>query len=119
LTIFSIIKNELVKLNRKLVMLDKKMDIIIESHIQEMNRRKNIDVDVDVLKLPDYLRRSFLALRKLGSASSSDISSITKVARAVESSYLNQLVRLGWCNKKRECRRVIFYIGSDDNGLLP
>jgi hypothetical protein len=47
-----------------------------------------------VLELPKQLQVTILALLKLGSSSALDVSVVTGKARAVESSYLNQLVTL-------------------------
>ena len=47
-----------------------------------------------VLELPKQLQVSILALLKLGSSSATDVSAVTGKARALESSYLNQLVTL-------------------------
>jgi hypothetical protein len=47
-----------------------------------------------VLELPKHLQVTILALFKLGSSSAVAVSVVTGKARAVESSYLNQLVTL-------------------------
>jgi len=73
------------------------------------------DINEFLLSLPDHLRKSILALIRIGQGSAADIAHITGRARAVESSYLNQLVLLGKAKKKgvrkrREGRRVVFYL---------
>ena len=45
-------------------------------------------------ELPKHLQVSILALLKLGPSSALDVSAVTGKARALESSYLNQLVTL-------------------------
>jgi hypothetical protein len=47
-----------------------------------------------ILDLPKHLQVTFLALIKLGPSSALDVSVVTGKARALESSYLNQLVTL-------------------------
>jgi hypothetical protein len=47
-----------------------------------------------VLELPKQLQVTILALIKLGPSSALDVSVVTGNARALESSYLNQLVTL-------------------------
>jgi hypothetical protein len=47
-----------------------------------------------VLELPKHLQVTILALIKLGPSSALDVSVVTGKARALESSYLNQLVTL-------------------------
>jgi hypothetical protein len=46
------------------------------------------------LELPKHLQVTILALLKLGVSSALDVSVVTGKARALESSYLNQLVTL-------------------------
>ena len=55
-----------------------------------------------VLELPKHLQVSILALLKLGSSSALDVSVVTGKARALESSYLNQLVTLKLVCKERQ-----------------
>ena len=47
-----------------------------------------------VLELPKQLQVSILALLKLGSSTATAVSAVTGKTRALESSYLNQLVTL-------------------------
>src|SRR5665648_519578 len=51
---------------------------------------------MSLLQLPENLRQTVLALYKLGDATAEDISDLTKKQRAVESKYLNDLVRMGY-----------------------
>jgi outer membrane murein-binding lipoprotein Lpp len=74
---------------------------------------QNIPLDVvTLLSLPDNLRKSAIALSKLKEATAEDVAKETERARAVESSYLNQLVTMGHIQKKRKGRTVYFYIGE-------
>jgi DNA-binding transcriptional ArsR family regulator len=63
-----------------------------------------------LLSLPDHLRKSAMAVCKLGEATASQVSSETGRVRAAESDYLNQLVTMGYIKKKRKGRDVYFYI---------
>jgi len=63
-----------------------------------------------MLELPDHLRQSYHAIEDLKEATATQVASITKRARAVESSYLNQLVMLGFLKKRKEGRKTIFSI---------
>ena len=56
-----------------------------------------------ILDLPKHLQVTFLALIKLGPSSALDVSVVTGKARALESSYLNQLVTLKLVCKGRQC----------------
>ncbi len=66
---------------------------------------------VTLLSVPDHLRRTLVALAKLGGeATSEDVAKTTGRARAVESAYLNQLATLGYVIKERRGRKVYFVI---------
>ena len=60
--------------------------------------------------LPGALRKTVMACYKLGEATADDLSEETERLRAVESACANQLVRLGFLNKKREGRKVYFFV---------
>ena len=64
-----------------------------------------------LLKRP--LKKTMLVFYKLGKATAEDLSKETKRLRAVESACANQLVRLGYLNKKRSGRKVCFYFGNE------
>jgi len=51
-----------------------------------------------------------MALYKLEKATAEDLARETKRLRAVESASANQLVRMGYLKKKRQGRKVYFYI---------
>jgi len=70
-------------------------------------RYKSLDV-MTLLSLPDHLRSTAMALHSAGEATAEEIATVTGRARAVESSYLNQLVRMGYIKKYRKGRRVLF-----------
>jgi hypothetical protein len=55
-----------------------------------------------VLELPKHLQVTILALLKLGSSTAAAVASVTGKARALESSYLNQLVTLKLVCKERQ-----------------
>jgi Fic family protein len=63
-------------------------------------------------ELPDHLRKSLSAIIQLGKGRASDVAEITGRARAAESAYLNQLVRMGYLKKygKRKKQGVYFEV---------
>jgi len=63
-----------------------------------------------LLTLPDHLRTTATALFELGSATADELAERTNKERAVESNYLNQLVRMGHVAKNRKGRKVYFSI---------
>ena len=65
---------------------------------------------VTLFLLPIALRKTVMALYKLGKATAEDLARETKRLRAVESSAANQLVRMGFLAKRREGRNVYFFI---------
>lgn len=62
---------------------------------------------VQLLDLPDHLRRTALAIIELGRATASEVAAKTGRARAIESHYLNELVRLG--SVRREGGRPVYF----------
>jgi len=72
---------------------------------------RTLDV-MSLLSLPDHLRKTATVLCSLGEATAEKVAERTGRARAVESSYLNQLVRMGYLKKERRGRRVLFSIVS-------
>ncbi|MCD6278139.1 MAG: hypothetical protein J7J11_00480 [Desulfurococcales archaeon] len=106
--------------------VNKKLDKIIElleklvqrvpqtlrsvADVEDALRTGIIDV-VTLLSVPDHLRKTLIALAKLGGeATSEDVAKYTGRARAVESAYLNQLATLGYVIKRRKGRKVYFII---------
>jgi len=63
-----------------------------------------------LLSLPDHLRKTATVTNNLGRAMADEIAEATTRARAVESGYLNQLVRMGYLKKEREGRKVFFSV---------
>lgn len=101
----SIIKERL----EEMIILQKEILAIIEE-----KRTSEVGFELDaslLLRLPDHLRKTMMALAKLTKARAEDVAKITGRARAVESGYLNQLVRMGYVKKTREGHEVYFSIG--------
>jgi hypothetical protein len=65
-----------------------------------------------ILKLPSHLQKTVIALLKVGRADATEISNVTHRARAVESSYLNQLVLLGYLSSEQVGRKKKFFIAG-------
>jgi len=112
--------DELNQVNKKLdsmVELNGKMLKTQEEFLQRITnqsyRREIIKLEPDamtLLFLPRSLRKTVMALYKLKEATAEDLARETNRLRAVESASANQLVRMGYLKKKREGRRVYFYI---------
>jgi hypothetical protein len=82
---------------------DKKKD-------EKSSESQPLDV-VTLLSLPDNIRKTAYALSKLGGqASAEEVSEVTERTRAIESSYLNQLDRMGYIGRKRDGHKVIYII---------
>ena len=79
----------------------------ILKHFEESNP---LDA-VTLLSLPDHLRKTALVMLKMGEASASMVAKDTGRARAVESSYMNQLVRMGYMKQHRKGQTVYFSVG--------
>ena len=66
-----------------------------------------------LVSLPDHLRKTVLGLMAIDQGTASDVSKNTGRARAVESSYLNQLERQGYVTSFRRNKQKIFLIGDE------
>ncbi|UCG36620.1 MAG: transcriptional regulator [Candidatus Bathyarchaeota archaeon] len=104
------------KIKENLDALNEKMEVFIE--IQKQGQKQNfvmqdlpeaLDV-MTLLSLPDHLRKTAVAICKLGRATAEEVSEHTKRARAVESGYLNQLVLMGYLKKERKGRKAYFFV---------
>lgn len=74
------------------------------------------DTELDawlLLRLPDHLRKTMMALAKLVEARADEVARITGRARAIESGYLNQLVRMGYVKKVRKKHQIYFSVEED------
>ena len=76
--------------------------------------------ETELLSLPDHLRKTYLAATSRGECNATQVSNLTGRCRAVESNYLNQLVRTGWLTRRRDSKEIRFLpvarraMGSND-----
>ena len=61
-----------------------------------------------LLSLPDNLRKTYLIVASEGECSATRVSDLSGRSRAIESSYLNQLVRMDWLTKRRSSKTLNF-----------
>jgi hypothetical protein len=73
----------------------------IESMISNWHPQPLNIPEQKLLSLPDNLRKSYLVVVSKGECCATEVSNLTGRSRALESSYLNQLVRMGWLAKRR------------------
>ena len=66
-----------------------------------------------LISLPDHLRRTYMTVVSKGECSAIQVSNLTGRCRAIESSYLNQLSRMGWLNKRRVSKTTHFRAVSE------
>jgi hypothetical protein len=106
-----------------LIRMEKKIDLIIRSlgkgrstqGAEEVKGAGVLDI-MTLLSLPDHLRRTALTLIKLGRAMAEDVAKETGRARAIESAYLNQLVRMEYARRERVGKRVYFTVEENVGG---
>ena len=78
----------------------------------------------ELLAMPDHLRKTFMVVSKIGQATAFEVSLRTGRARACESSCLNQLVNMGFLEKRLEPRTevgrkvAVFAIARHDMGRV-
>jgi len=110
------------KIKESLDRLNEKMDVMIDITRHNPSETETIPDALDVmtlLSLPDHLRKTAVTLCKLGEATAEEVSQQTARARAVESSYLNQLVMMGYLKKERRGRKAYFYVEKEKMGEKP
>ena len=112
----------LAKIIEQLKLLNTKLDSLNENNdkllkifeiLKETPIKTSLNPQADVmtlLTLPGSLRKTAMALYRFERATADEIAKITGRLRAVESSSANQLVRMGFAEKKREGRTVYFSI---------
>ena len=93
--------------------LDKLLAIKDVAPLKSENLKAEDPLDVMMLlSLPDHLRTTATTLFEIGPATAEDIAELTRKERAVESNYLNQLVRMEHVEKYRAGRKVYFQINN-------
>jgi uncharacterized protein (DUF1015 family) len=107
------------KIRENLEKLNEKMEVMIElqKHDRKDVQQSLADAPLDVmtlLSMPDHLRKTAMALCRLGRATADEIAQQTQRARAVESAYLNQLVIMGHLKKERNGRKAYFYVEREN-----
>ena len=110
------------KIKDSLDRLNEKMEVMIDIQRHNRSETETIPDALDVmtlLSLPDHLRKTAVTLCKLGEATAEEVAEQTKRARAVESSYLNQLVLMGYLKKERRGRKAYFYVEKEGSGEKP
>jgi hypothetical protein len=109
------------KIRENLEKLNEKMEIMIELQKhgrQDIQLMPDAPLDVmTLLSMPDHLRKTAMTICRSGRATAEEISQQTRRARAVESSYLNQLVIMGHLKKERKGRKAYFYADRESQGL--
>lgn len=115
--------NILEKIEESLEKLNDKIEIMIEIQKNGNGNGNNQkaalslpDASLDVmtlLSMPDHLRKTAMAICRRGRATAEEIAEQTTRARAVESSYLNQLVIMGYLKKERKGRKAYFFIDRE------
>jgi len=62
-----------------------------------------------LLELPDSLRKTYIAIAsRQQDSTATDVSAATGRVRAIESLYLNQLVRMGYLTKHQNSKNKVF-----------
>jgi hypothetical protein len=70
-----------------------------------------------LMKLPDHLRKTLVLVASKGEISAVEVSNLSGRCRALESSYLNQLSRMGLLLKRRKSKLTVFRIAATSVSL--
>jgi len=98
------VQKEIKKIHSKVDELTRNVKQLIQMHNGELK------INLNVFKFPKYLQETLFALNSIGKGTAADVARVTGKARAVESSYLNQLTRQDVVSAFREGRRKYFEI---------
>lgn len=105
---FEKIEQRLHNIENRLIQIEDQLEVPLSPYL--------INVGVD---LPDRLRASYFALKKLGgNATATQVAEITKRTRAIESSHLTQLTFMHFLSKKRQGHFVVYEIKHDQTTSL-
>jgi len=109
---------ESTSMKERLERIERKIDVLVRGiggkhPPKKVEEIKEFDKSLDImtlLSLPDHLRKSAMVVIKMGDAMAEDVAKETERSRAIESAYLNQLVRMGYLGRKRRGKRVYFSV---------
>ncbi len=103
----------------------------LENNLSSWNPQPIEIPESKLMALPDHLRKTFMVVLSKGECSTVQVSNLTGRCRAIESSYLNQLSRMGWLYKRRVSKTTHFRpvsrgflerqdtVKAVDTGILP
>jgi len=80
----------------------------IEAAISKWNPHPLEISESELLLLPDHLRKTYMTVMSKGECNATEVANLTGRCRAMESSYLNQLTRMGWLSKSRDSKTTRF-----------
>jgi len=84
----------------------------IENSISKWDPQPLKIPESELLSLPDHLRKTYMAVASKGEPTATEVSNLTGRCRAIESNYLNQLVRIGWLTKRRKSKDICFRLAA-------
>ena len=84
----------------------------IEAVLAGWNPRPLEISESELFSLPDHLRKTYLTVMSKGTCSATEVANLSGRCRAMESNYLNQLVRMGWLTKRRDSKTTRFCLIS-------
>lgn len=80
----------------------------LEQMLSGWNPQPAIISESKLISLPDHLRKTYMFVASKGECNATEVANLTGRSRAMESSYLNQLTRMGWLTKRRNSRTLSF-----------
>jgi hypothetical protein len=84
----------------------------IESVLSSWNPPPLEISESELFSLPDHLRKTYMLVASKGECDATEVSNLTGRSRSIESSYLNQLARMGWLTKRRDSKKLRFCLIS-------
>jgi ArsR family transcriptional regulator, lead/cadmium/zinc/bismuth-responsive transcriptional repressor len=92
----------------------------IENNFSSWNPQPVEVPESSLIALPDHLRKTYIVVATRGECDAVQVSNRTGRCRAIESNYLNQLLRMGWVSKRRISKTVHFRpISKSEGNTIP
>ena len=104
------LREELARINHRLDRIEGLLTVKIKP--------LTLNLENTALKLDDHHRNSYLEVVRSGEATATEVAKVTGRARAIESTRLNNLVRMGFLQRRHRGREVVFYVENETSNSI-
>ncbi len=101
------------KIFREMQFIHQRLDDLERSFSSRSPPKVDVS-EVKLVALSDHLRKTYVTVASRGECDANVVSALTGRSRALESNYLNQLCRMGWLNRRRNSKTVLFCLAPEE-----